>query len=168
VAAAIPPGGTRDPSSRRVRLPIAAGALAGACVATYLALVQVGIAPLWDPIFGGTARRVLFSALSRALPVPDAALGAFAYVVELALDLAGGEARWHDAPWLVLAFGAVAAALAVTGITLALLQPLAFHAGCTLCLASAAISISLAIAARREVAAAAAELSRHRRPERAA
>jgi uncharacterized membrane protein len=134
---------------------VAALALLGCAVSTYLALYQYHvIGSVWDPFFGGGSAKVLTSSLSRALPVRDGALGAAAYAVEAALELSGRTDRWRTQPRLVLLLGLVAAGLAVTGIGLVLSQPLLAHAFCTLCLLSAAISISVAVLVSGEVRAA--------------
>lgn len=134
-----------DPSRWRARLPLAALAAGGVIVSAYLACVQLGIvSAAWDPLFGSaSSARVLHSALSRALPVPDAALGAVGYAVELALELSGGAHRWRTHPWLVLAFGAVAAAMGLVGAALVVVQAAIVRAGCTLCLASAFLSMAV-------------------------
>ena len=63
-------------------------ALIGLGVSLALAAFQLGIVNgVWDPIFGNGAQRVLTSPISRALPVPDAVIGAAAYVVEGAMLL---------------------------------------------------------------------------------
>lgn len=139
----------QDPSRWRDRLPLAALATLGLGLSAYLAAYQLGaVAAPWDPVFGpASSGRVLRSALSRALPVPDAALGALAYAAEMATGLAGGPERWRTHPWIVLAFGAIAAGLALVGLALVFFQVVAVRAGCTLCLCSAAISLTIAIAA---------------------
>ncbi len=136
------------PSRWSERVPIAAIASVGLLVSAYLAACQLGVlAGPWDPLFGtASSERVIHSALSRALPVPDAALGAAAYALEIVLDLAGGRERWRTHPWVVLAFGAVALGLALVGVALVAVQAFVVRAGCTLCLCSAAASISAAIA----------------------
>jgi uncharacterized membrane protein len=141
-------GAAREPSRWDRRLPVAFAAAAGLAISVYLAAYQLGaIAAPWDPVFGpASSARVLHSALSRALPLPDAALGAIAYAVELAADLAGGGERWRTHPWLVLAFGAVVAGLATVGASLVVVQAAVVRAGCTLCLCSALLSIGIAIA----------------------
>lgn len=139
----------RNPSSLRHRLPLAALAALGLAVSGYLACVQVGwAAAAWDPIFGpASSARVLHSALSRALPVPDAAVGAAGYLVELLLELSGGEDRWRTHPWRVVAFGGVAAAMAFGGVALVVVQAAVVRAGCALCLASAILSVAVAAGA---------------------
>jgi uncharacterized membrane protein len=137
------------------RLPVAALALLGCAVSTYLALFQYHVLrSVWDPFFDGGSATVLTSSLSRALPVRDGAIGAAAYALEAALELAGRSDRWRTQPRLVLLLGLVAAGLAVTGIGLVLSQPLIAHAFCTLCLVSAAISITVAVLVSGEVRAA--------------
>jgi uncharacterized membrane protein len=149
--------GRAEPLSRwSERLPLAALATCGFAVASYLALVQLGVvARPWDPLFGSaSSARVLRSAFSRALPFPDAAVGAVGYALEALLALRGGDDRWRSAPWLVAAYGAVAAALGVGSIGLVLVQALVVGSWCALCLVSAAISIGIAAVAQREVRAA--------------
>ena len=156
-------GPARDPSRWPARLPVIALAAAGLAISVYLAAFQLGAAPgPWDPLFGpASSARVLRSALTRALPVPDAALGAAVYAAEAALELAGGgSGRWRRHPRLVLATAAVAAALALVGAGLVVLQAAVVRSFCTLCLCSAALSISagLAVAAGGEPSAAARTL----------
>jgi uncharacterized membrane protein len=134
------------PSAWRQRLPIAGLALAGLAIAVYLTLYQLGVVPaVWEPLFGDGSRRVLHSPISRRLPVPDASLGAAGYLVEIVTGLI---------PKTVLFFGAVVAAMALFGLLLAAVQAFWLRAGCTLCLASAAISVGIAAMARKEVLAA--------------
>ncbi|MFC4909482.1 vitamin K epoxide reductase family protein [Actinomadura gamaensis] len=144
-------GRDRNPSAPAQRLPVVVLALAGCAVSTYLALYQYEVlGSVWDPFFGDGSRKVLTSALSRSLPVRDAALGAAAYLFEAVLEASGGRHRRRERPWLVLLVGAVAAALAVTGIVLTVAQPVLTGTFCTLCLSSAAISILVAVLVGRE------------------
>ena len=143
-----------NPSAWRVRLPLAVLAAAGCAVATYLALYQLGVLPsVWEPFFGNGSERVLHSFVSRILPVPDAALGAAAYAAELSAGVIGGGARSRTMPWLVLGYGAIVIAVALSAIVLAFVQIFVIRAACTLCLTSAAISIVIAWLARPEVRA---------------
>ncbi len=152
----LPPGSSSNPSERSRRLPGFVFALAGFGVASYLALYQMGVvAEVWEPFFGNGSRLLLKqSPVAHLLPIPDAALGAFAYLVEAITGAVGGRARWRTAPGLVFLFGAVALALGITGVLLVILQPTFFGTFCTLCLVSAACSISAAFAATGEVFAA--------------
>jgi uncharacterized membrane protein len=133
---------------------VAALALVGCAVSSYLALYQAGVVhTAWDPFFGRGSAEVLTSPLSRALPVPDAAFGAVAYAVEAVLELAGPHGRWRTRPWLVLAVGATAAGFAVASLGLVVSQPLLTGTWCTLCLTSAAVSFAVAALVREEVVA---------------
>jgi uncharacterized membrane protein len=141
-----------------LRLVASAGlAAAGALLASYLAAAQIGlVAGVWDPIFGGgSSQAVLHSWFSRALPIPDAALGAGGYLVELglALGLFMRAGRGQAAPWLALGYGAVVAAMAVAGAALIAIQAVLLRAFCSLCLLSAAISWIIAALAYPTVAA---------------
>jgi uncharacterized membrane protein len=150
-----PPGWTRNPSAWPHRLPVVALSLAGFLVAGYLALYQMGVFPtVWEPFFGGGSARVLHSWVSRLLPIPDAALGALAYLAEGVAAVVGGRDRWRTFPWAVVVYGVLAGLLGLTAITLVVCQPVFFHSWCTLCLTSAGISIMLAAWAVDEVWAA--------------
>jgi len=144
-----------NPSAYSKRAVVMAFALAGLAIAARLAAYQLRILPLPpEPLFGDGARRVLNSALSRALPVPDAALGAAAYAVEAALVVMGGRARYASAPHVVGAYAAVAVLMGLTSAGLIVYQFLVVHAACTLCLASALVSLLLVAPALPEAKAA--------------
>ena len=151
-----PPGWRYNPSAWRHRLPILVLAVIGFAIATYLTLYQLGVlAEVWEPFFGNGSNRILRqSAVAHLLPVPDAALGAFVYLLDAIADVAGGRVRWRTAPGFVLVFGLIALSLGVVGVLLAILQPTLFGAFCTLCLASAACSVLTAVLAAPEVLAA--------------
>jgi uncharacterized membrane protein len=142
-----------NPSSWSHRLPVVGLALLGCGLATYLTLYQWHVTTaVWDPIFGSrSSEAVLTSATSRLLPVPDATLGALAYLVEAIVTALGDAHRWRTAPWLVVVFGLVLAGLALTTLGLVLTQIFLVHALCTLCLCSAAISFVNAWLGRDEV-----------------
>jgi uncharacterized membrane protein len=138
----IPPGWSYNPSAWGQRLPIVALALVGFGIATYLTLYQLDVlAAVWEPFFGDGSRRVLGSRLSRVLPVPDAALGAFSYLVDAVTGAVGGTRRWKTMPWIVVVFGLAVGPLGVVSIVLVVAQPLVVGAWCTLCLGSAVISL---------------------------
>jgi uncharacterized membrane protein len=142
-----------SPSAWSHRLPVAVLAGVGCAIAAYLSLFQWHLlTSVWDPLFGSqSSQAVLTSALSRSLPVPDAALGAFAYALEFALSVVGGSQRWREQPRLVLVFGGVLIGLAGTSLVLVLTQVLLVHALCSLCLSSAAISFVNLYLGRGEV-----------------
>jgi hypothetical protein len=132
-----------NPSAWSRRGPVVVLALTGCAIAAYLSLYQLGaVAAVWDPLFGRGSERILTSFVARFLPVPDAALGACVYFVEAVA-----------APWVVLAFGVLVAGLGLVGVCLVVAQPVLFHTGCTLCLASAVISFTNAWLARDELLA---------------
>ncbi len=144
------------PSTWRHRLPVLVLAVLGCGISAYLTLYQWHVTTVvWDPVFGSrSSERVLTSALSRMLPLPDATLGAVAYVVEAAATLVGGERRWERTPVVVLVYGLILAGLALTSCALVVAQLLVVRGLCTLCLASAAISIVNAALGKPEAAAA--------------
>lgn len=138
----IPPGWSYNPSSWPQRLPIVALALIGFLIAIYLALYQWRVFGwVWEPFFGEGSRVILNSGVSRLLPVPDAALGAFGYLVDAVTGIIGGRRRWQTMPWIVIVFGLAVGPLGAISILLVILQPVMFDAWCTLCLMSAVISV---------------------------
>jgi uncharacterized membrane protein len=158
----IPPGWSYNPSEWSERLPVLVLALAGCGIAAYLALYQVGVIPnVWEPFFGkGSSLILRQSSVAHLLPIPDAALGAVAYLLEAIADGVGGRSRWRTMPWVVLLLGLIAGALGLVGILLAIFQPALFGAFCTLCLASAACSVLAAGAVVDEVLASLRHLAR--------
>ncbi len=156
---------TAGPSAWTRRLPVIVLAVVGLLVSLYLTFFQYRlIDEVWDPFFGAaSSAAVLTSNLSRALPVHDATLGAFAYLVEMALETAGGTRRWRDRPWLPLLLGLTAAGMAVVSLGLILTQALVVHHFCTLCLVSAGISLIVPALVFHEVRAAVGEVRRARR-----
>jgi uncharacterized membrane protein len=145
-----------NPSSWRQRAPICVLAGVATVIAAYLALYQWRlIGGVWDPIFGEQSARVLDSETSeqmrRWLGVPDAALGAFAYLGDLIFGLAGSTRRWQYRPWLVLLFGLDVIPLGVVSVILVVLQGTVVGAWCFLCLVTAVISLLLIALAYDEV-----------------
>lgn len=134
----VPPGWSYNPSSWHQRAPIIALAAAGWFLSRALAAVQLGyVDAAWEPFFGPGTERVLHSDVSRAWPISDAGLGAFAYTFELLMGFMGGKARWRTMPWMVTFFGILVVPLGVTHIVLVILQPAMVGHWCTLCLAAA-------------------------------
>ncbi|NTU78024.1 MAG: vitamin K epoxide reductase family protein [Chloroflexales bacterium] len=158
-----PPGWSDNPSSWRQRLPIVGLALLGLGVASYLSLFQLAIIPaVWEPFFGDGSRTILTSSASTVLPVPDAILGALSYLVDAVTGVIGGRERWRTMPWVVILFGLAVGPLGAVSILLVILQPVLFQAWCTLCLASAAISIGMIGPAMDELLASLQYLARVR------
>lgn len=143
----LPPGWTYNPSSWPQRAPIIALALLGFVLARQMTAFQLRhIGSLTDPFFGLGTERVLTSKVSRAWPIPDAGLGALAYMIEFLMGFMGDKRRWRTMPWMVTFFGILVIPLGATSITLIILQPLSVGDWCTLCLiAAAAMLIMIAL-----------------------
>jgi uncharacterized membrane protein len=150
----IPPGWSYNPASWRQRLPIVGLALVGFAIATYLSLYQLDIIDtVWEPIFGNGSETILNSSVSTILPVPDAAIGALGYLADAVAGVVGGTDRWRKMPWIVIVFGLAVGPLGAISVLLVILQPVMFDAFCTLCLASAAVSVLMIGPAMDEVLA---------------
>lgn len=140
----IPPGWDYNPATWPQRLPIIVLAMIGFAIATYLALYQWRIVSwVWDPFFPEGSPKILNSKISHLLPIPDAALGAFSYLVDAVAGAIGGRARWRTMPWIVVVFGIAVGPLGVVSVMLVVFQPVLFDAWCTLCLASAVVSLMM-------------------------
>lgn len=160
----VPPGWTHNPSAWGERLHLVGVATLGFVIAAYLTLYQLGVfRHVFEPFFGNGSEVILHSGISRLLPVPDAALGAAAYLLDAVSGLLGGQARWREAPWAVLLFGFAVGPLGGVSLLLVILQPLLYGHWCTLCLSSAFLSISLIGPAMDEVLASMQHLAREGR-----
>lgn len=145
-----------NPSAWDQRIPICLLALVGFVISSYLALYEWGfIASVWDPVFGTDTERVLASGVSHRLHrwfgIPDAALGAVAYLGDAVLGLAGSTRRWQYRPWMVVLFGIDVIPLGAVSAVLVLLQATLVGHWCFLCLITAAISLVLIYFAYDEV-----------------
>jgi uncharacterized membrane protein len=146
----------RNPSSWAQRLPIVGLALLACGISIYLALYQWGlIDSVWDPFFGDGSEKVLDSKTSedmrKLIGIPDAALGAIGYFSEVVFGLAGCTRRWQFRPWLVLLFGLDVIPLGIVSVILVIAQGVIVKSWCTLCLATAVISLVLVFLAYDEV-----------------
>lgn len=138
----IPAGWDYNPSSWGQRLPIVVIAMVGFAIALYLGLYQLRVIDnVWEPFFGDGSVTILNSKISHVLPIPDALLGAFGYLVDAVTGIVGGTKRWRTMPWIVIVFGIAIGPLGVVSLMLVVFQPVLFDAWCTLCLASAVISV---------------------------
>ncbi|MBA9077239.1 MULTISPECIES: vitamin K epoxide reductase family protein [Rufibacter] len=138
----IPPGWSYNPATWGQRLPIILLAVVGLAISIYLTLFQLHVLPtVWEPFFGNGSRKILTSSVSKILPIPDAALGAIGYFTDALAGVIGGTKRWRTMPWIVIVFGLAVGPLGMVSILLVILQPVMFDAWCTLCLASAVISL---------------------------
>lgn len=166
-AQAIPPGWDYNPATWSQRLPIVGLALVGFAIATYLTLYQVEVLDtVWEPFFGDGSETILNSSVSHILPVPDAALGAFGYLLDAVAGAIGGTERWRTMPWIVILFGFAVGPLGAVSVVLVIFQPVLFDSFCTLCLASAVISLAIIPPALDEALASLQHLRRERRAGR--
>jgi hypothetical protein len=134
----VPPGWSYTPSSWLQRLPIAALGFVGFLIARYLTAYQLGyIDRAWDPFFGEGTMTIITSDVSKAWPIPDAGVGAVAYVMEVLMALMGDKRRWRTMPWMVLAFGILVVPLGGVSIFFIVIQPITIGTWCTLCLLAA-------------------------------
>lgn len=138
----IPPGWEYNPATWSQRIPIVVLAIIGFFIAGYLSLYQLEIIDsVYEPFFGDGSVKILNSKISHILPIPDAALGAFGYLVDAVTGVIGGTNRWRRKPWVVIVFGLAVGPLGFVSVMLVVFQPVLFSAWCSLCLASAVISI---------------------------
>src|SRR5690606_21551717 len=95
----IPPGWSYNPSSWGQRVPLIIIAFIGFLIAMYLGLYQLDVfSSVYEPFFADGSEKVLHSFISKALPVPDAILGAFGYILDVVTGIIGGRNRWHTKP----------------------------------------------------------------------
>lgn len=145
-----------NPSAWSQRIPICVLAGVAFLIASYMALYQWRlVGSVWDPVFGEQTVHVLDSEVSekmrRWFRIPDAALGAFAYLGDLIFGLAGSTRRWQYRPWLVVLFGLDVIPLGIVSAVLVVMQGTVVGAWCFLCLVTAVISLVLVALAYDEV-----------------
>ena len=145
-----------NPSAWGQRVPLCLLAAVAFLIASYMALYQWRLIDnVWDPVFGEQTRNVLDSDVSarmqRWFHIPDAALGAIAYLGDLIFGLAGSTRRWQYRPWLVVLFGLDVIPLGIVSVVLVVLQGTMVGSWCFLCLVTAAISLLLILFAYDEV-----------------
>lgn len=153
---AIPHPWKYNPSSWPQRIIICFIAFIAVVIAVYMGLYQWRfINTIWDPVFGNQTKQVLDSDVSHQLRVwlriPDAILGAFAYLGDIIFALAGSTRRWQDRPWMVMLFGLDVIPLGVVSVILVVMQGTVVGAWCFPCLITALISIVLIFLAYDEV-----------------
>lgn len=150
------PPWNHNPSSWRQRIPICVLAGVAFGIASYMSLYQWRlIGGIWDPFFGEQSQEVLDSAVSERMRrwsrIPDAALGALAYLGDVIFGLAGSTRRWQYRPWLVVLFGLDVIPLGIVSAVLVVLQGTVVGSWCFLCLVTAVISLALVALAYDEV-----------------
>ena len=160
----IPPGWDYNPSSWRQRLPLISIAFVGFVIAFYLGLYQLRIFnTVWEPFFDSGSEQVLHSKISKLLPVPDALLGAFGYVLDVVTGIIGSTERWRTKPWIVILFGLAVGPLGFVSVLLVIFQPVLVGAWCTLCIVTAIISVVMISPAMDELLASMQYLQRVKR-----
>ena len=146
-----------NPSSWSQRIPLCVLATVAFFISTYMALYQWRLIDgVWDPFFGSASTEgVLDSDVSHRMQrwfgVPDAALGAVAYLGDAVLGLAGSTGRWRYRPWLVVLFGIDVIPLGGVSAILVVIQAAVLGEWCFLCLVTAVISLILVYWAYDEV-----------------
>ena len=153
---AIAPPWDYNPSAWRQRVPVCILAGVAFFIAAYMALYQWRLVDtVWDPVFGDQSQRVLDSDVSetmrRWLGMPDAALGAIAYLGDAIYGLAGSTRRWQYRPWMTILFGIDVIPLGIVSSILVVLQGSVVGYWCFLCLVTAGISLVLVYWAYDEV-----------------
>lgn len=154
--AAIPKPWGYNPSKWQQRVLISIIAGVATLIAVYMGLYQWRLIDnVWDPIFGEQSRNVLDSDVSHAIRrwvlVPDAILGALAYLGDIVFALAGSTRRWQYRPWLVILFGLDVIPLGIVSAILVVLQGVVVGSWCFLCLVTAVLSLTLVALAYDEV-----------------
>ncbi|PQO41125.1 vitamin K epoxide reductase family protein [Blastopirellula marina] len=145
-----------NPSAWSQRVPVCLLAFIATLIASHLAAFQWGLIDyVWDPVFGNQSEKVIGSDVAKTMDawigVPDAALGAIAYLGDAIFGLAGSTRRWQDRPWIVILFGIDVIPLGVVSVILVLIQTFVLGQWCFLCLVTATISIALIYLAYDEV-----------------
>lgn len=140
----IPPNLKENPSSRKKRRPLLIMAIGGFFIALYLGLYELNVFDnVWEPFFGNGTNKILHSSFSRSLPVPDGLLGAFGYLCDIILVSVGKQDRWRSKPWMVFLYSFTVAIMGLVSLFLLIMQAFILHSWCTLCLASAALSLMM-------------------------
>lgn len=150
---AVPPF-SYNPSAWSQRIPIAALALVAFLISTSMALYQWRLTSyVWDPFFH--TEKVIDSDVAKMMHrwfgIPDAALGAIAYLGDALFGIAGSTRRWQYRPWLVILFGIDVIPLGIVSVVLVGVQLFVLGQYCTPCLVTACISILLVYWAYDEV-----------------
>jgi uncharacterized membrane protein len=145
-----------NPSAWSQRIPICVLAIVAFLMAVHMALYQWRLIDSpWDPVFGDQTRKVLDSDVALRMHhwfgIPDAALGALAYLGDAIFGLAGSTRRWQYRPWIVILFGIDVIPLGIVSAILVLCQATIVGDWCFLCLLTAAISLVLVYMAYDEV-----------------
>ena len=157
-----------------IALHMAAGivlAVVGLLFSRYLAAYQMGqVDGVWEPFFAGSpadpqngTEEIVTSSVSKAWPVPDAAVGAYTYALEILTGIIGSRARWRTMPWLVLLFGVMIVPLGIVSIGFIIIQPIVIGTWSKLALIGAAAMLVQIPYSVDELAASLSFLNRRRK-----
>lgn len=141
----IPPGWTYCPSTAAQRFPIAAMGLLGLLISRHLTAYQFGhIDYAWEPFFAGSlndprngTEEIITSHVSEAWPIPDAGLGAVAYLLEILMAVMGTRDRWRTMPWMIMGLAILVVPLGIISIYFIIIQPVLLGTWSTLALGAA-------------------------------
>ena len=160
----IPWGSSSNPSSWNKRIFLLILAIVGFLIALYLGLYQLHVFQnVWEPFFGNGTNAVVKSSFSRSLPIPDGLIGAFGYLCDIILVSIGDSSRWKTKPWAVILYSILIAMMGLVSILLIIAQPVFLHTFCTLCLASAILSLSMVVPVMHEFRASLHYIKREKR-----
>lgn len=163
----IPFGSSSNPSSWSKRSLLLMMAIAGFLIGLYLGLYQLHVfSNVWEPFFGNGTNAVVKSSFSRSLPIPDGLIGAFGYLCDIILVSIGNSTRWKTKPWAVILYSILVAMMGFVSILLIIIQPVVLHTWCTLCLASAVLSLSMVIPVVQELKASLHFVKKEKRNEK--
>lgn len=124
----------------RNRMVVAATALVGVFVATYLLLYKLGVVGTLACGVGGGCEIVQASRYAYFLGVPVAAWGLGGYLAILAVAMAGAQPRFAEERWVSLALLVLTGAAFVFSLYLSALEEWVIRAWCRWCIASAIIA----------------------------
>lgn len=147
-----------NPSRWSQRLWVVFFASIATLIALYMGLYQWRLIDyVWDPVFKDGTMKVLDSDLSHQITkwihMPDAILGALAYLTDVIFALVGSTKRWIQQPYLVIIFGISVIPVGIVSSLLVFMQGTVVGSWCFLCLISATISLLLIVLAYDEVRA---------------
>lgn len=135
----------------RNRMVVAATALVGVFVSTYLLLYKLGYVGTLACGVGGGCEVVQASRYAFFLGVPVAAWGLAGYLAILAVALAGARPRLADAPWVPRALLLLTGLAFAFSLYLSALEEWVIRAWCRWCIASAIIATIAFLASLPEI-----------------
>lgn len=120
---------------------VAAVALVGVFVATYLLLYKLGFVGSLICGVGGGCETVQASPYAEFLGLPVAGWGLLGYLVILAVALLGTQPRFTDARWVSLGLLALTTIAVLFSAYLSVLEEFVIRAWCRWCIVSAILSV---------------------------